>query len=197
MIHQKELVPLKKKITTIAERINEFQIKSETTMKEAVIILSQMNKYADSVKEKKELLTKPLNEALKNARKMFAPLEEVYEGAIEMLRSKMTVYQTAEVARKREEEQKIAARVAPGKGNLSLETAAKKMAEIALVEKEVATDAGLVQFREVKRFEVMEIGKVPFTHLIVDEKAVTKSMKEGIEIPGIRYYTEQIPINYR
>lgn len=197
MTTDKELVPLKKKITNIADRVNTFEIKSAEDMKDAVVILSQMNQYADSVKEKKELLTKPLNVALKAARAMFSPLEEVYEGAIELLRAKMTTFQTQEVARKREEEAKIASRVKEGRGNLSVETAVKKMAEIKQVEKEVATDAGLVQFREVKRFEVKDITLVPISFLMVNESMVTKAMKEGKEIDGIRYFTEQVPVNYR
>ena len=97
-MNNKELVPLKKKIEVVADRVSKFEIKTAVDLKEAVVVLSEMNKYADSVKEKKELITKPLNLALKNARAMFAPLEEIYESAIYMLRGKMTKYQTEQVA---------------------------------------------------------------------------------------------------
>ena len=193
----KSLVPLKKKIITIAEQVEKFEIVKADDLKVAVTLLSQLNKYADSVKEKKDLLTKPLNTALRAARAMFAPVEETYEGAIEILRLKMTKYQTEQVKIKQEAEQKIASRVKEGKGNLTLDTAVKKMAEIKQVEKEVATDVGLVQFREVKRFEVVNMGLLPIEYHLADEVAIAKLMKEGQEVAGVRYYTEQVPVNYR
>lgn len=194
-MNNKELVPLKKKIEVVADKVSKFEIKSADDLKEAVVVLSEMNKYADSVKEKKELITKPLNLALKNARAMFAPLEDIYESAIAMLRGKMTKYQTEHVAIKKAEEQKLADRVT--KGTLKIETAMKKIDEIVPVEKEVATDSGLVQFREVKRFEVVDISKLPIEYHMANEAMITKAMKEGKELLGVKYYTEQVPVNYR
>lgn len=196
-MNDKQLAPLRKKIETIAEQVEKFEIKSSDDMTEAVKVLSQMNQYADSVKEKKELLTKPLNTALKAARAMFDPLEDVYEGAIEMLRSKMTKWQTEQVRIKNEKELAIANRVKEGKGFLSVETAVKKMAQITPVEKEVATDQGLVQFREVKRYEVMDMTLLPMEFHMANDSLIGKAMKEGKELSGVRYYTEQVPVNYR
>lgn len=193
----KSLVPLKKKIATIAEQVDSFEIKSSKDLSQAVSILSELNRYSDSVKEKKELLTKPLNVALKAARAMFTPIEEVYEGAIEVLRSKMTKYQTAQVKAKQEAELAIASRVKEGKGNLTVDTAVKKISELKVVEKEIATDVGLVQFREVKRFEVIDMTLLPIEYHLSNDVLITKLMKEGKEVAGVRYYTEQIPINYR
>lgn len=197
MITNKELVPLKKKIQTVADRVSGFEITNEDTMKEAVIILSQMNSYADSVKEKKELLTKPLNEALKNARAMFKPLEETYEGAIEELRGKMTRYQTEQVRLQKAEEAKIVARVGEGRGKLSIETATKRMEAVKTVEKEVASEVGLVQFREVKRYEVVDIKVLPIEYHMANDKLIAQAMKDGKEIAGVKYWTEQVPVNYR
>jgi len=197
MITTKELVPLQKKVGALAEEVEGLEIKGAKDMEKAVIILSNINKYADSVKEKKETLTKPINTALKNIRAMFKPLEETYEGAVEMLRSKMSKYQTAEVARVRAEEAKIAELVGEGKGHLKISTAVKKIEELKTPEKEVATDAGLVQFREVKKFEIMDMVLLPIEYHTVNESLVTKAMKEGKELPGVRYYTEQVPVNYR
>lgn len=197
MTTKNELVPLQKKIVTVAEQVERFEIKVQEDMTKAVTLLSQLNKYADSVKEKKDLLTKPLNTALKAARAIFAPVEETYEGAIEMLREKMSRYQTEQVRIKKEKEDAIARRVKEGKGNLTVDTAVKKMSELKVVKKEVATDAGLVQFREVKRFEVMDITLLPIEYHLADEVMIAKLMKEGKEVAGVRYYTEQVPVNYR
>ncbi len=65
----KELVPLRKGISSVAMGVKDLEIKTSEDMKKAVDMLSQLNKYGDSVKVKKELLTKPLNLALKNGGK--------------------------------------------------------------------------------------------------------------------------------
>lgn len=197
MITTKELVPLKKKIETVAEKAKKIIIKDGKDMTDATVILSQMNGYMDSVKEKKELLTKPLNEALKNARGMFKPLEETYEEAIEMLREKMSFYQTQEVRMRLDEELKIATRVKEGKGNLSIATAVKKIEALPQINKEVATDAGLVQFREVKVLVILDPLLIPREYLTIDETKLLKDLKEGKTVAGATTETKQIPCNYR
>lgn len=192
----KELVPFVKKVSVLEVEVNSLEIKSPEDMKKATILLSNLNQYGDSVQEKKDKLTKPINESLKNIRDMFKPVE-IYKGMIETLRGKMSKYQTDETNRMRDEEAKIAARVGEGKGKLKIETAVKKMNEIEKVDKEVATDAGLVQFREVKKFRVPDISKLAIEYHMVDEKKIAEAMKNGIELIGVEYYTEQIPVNYR
>lgn len=138
-----------------------------------------------------------MNLALKNARELFKPLENPYEDAIEILRKKMSAYQTLKVKTEAEDKAKIANRIGEGKGKLKLETAVAKIEEIGVTEKNVSTDAGAVNFRTVKKFEVMDLTMVPVEYLEVNESLVTKVMKEGKELPGIRYYEEQVPVNYR
>jgi len=197
MIKTKQLVPFQKKVSALASQVASLEIVDATSMQTGVVILSNMNKYMDDVKEKKETLTKPINTALKNIRAMFKPLEETYQGAIEMLRSKMSTYQTAEVARVREEEAKIAARVKEGKGNLSIDTAVKKMEAIATPEKEVSTLAGLVQFRESKILKVLDINLIPKEYFNLDEARLLKDLKAGIQVAGATTETIQVPVNYR
>lgn len=193
----KELVPLKKKVITLSEQAESFQITNDKDLTKAVEILSNLNKMGDAIKEKKELITKPLNLALKNAREMFKPLENPYEEAIDILREKMSAYQTAKVKKENDAKAKIAARVGEGKGKLKIETAVEKIEEIGTADKNVSTEAGAVNFRTVKKFEVMDITMVPHEYLLPNESLITKVMKEGKELPGIRYYEEQVPVNFR
>lgn len=193
----KELIPLKKKIDVLANQATTIVIKNDDDLKIAVEILSQVNHYADTVKEKKELLTKPLNLALKNARAMFSPLEDVYTEATESLRAKMAQYQTLKVAERREEELKIANRVRDGKGGIKVETAVKKIEALKVVEKEVSTNAGLVQFRESKVLKILDINLIPREYLSVNESQLLKALKEGKNVEGATLETIQIPVNYR
>lgn len=191
------MVPLKKKIATIAEQVERLEIASGEDMKSAVTVLSTLNKYADSVKEKKELLTKPLNEALRNARKMFSPIEEVYEGAIEVLRRKMGEYQSRVVKERQEAELAIANRIKSGRGNLSVETAVKKIGELVSVEKEVSTLEGLVQFRSTQILNIVDNTLIPREYFVIDEEKVLIALKEGKIVPGAQIEIIQTPVNYR
>lgn len=193
----KQLTPLKKKIDTLALEARTLSINNQKDMEKATILLSNINKYVDSIKEQKETLTKPINTALKNIRTMFKPLEVTYEEAITVIRHQMTLYQTQAVLEARRAEDNIASRVKEGRGNLSLSKAVERLAEIDRPEKEVATDAGLVQFAEVKCFEVVDLSLLPITYHLPDEVAIRKAMKEGTELQGVRYWTEQQPRNYR
>ena len=195
--NNKQLVPLQKKINTLAEQAKNLTITSKEDMVKATTVLSNINKYVDSVKEQKETLTKPINVALKNIRSIFKPLEESYEEAIASIRLKMTSYQTKAIEDARAQENAITARVAPGKGNLSIDTAVKKISSIERPDKETSTDAGLVQFVETKRFEVIDLSSLPLQYHLPNEVEIRKAMKEGKELPGVRYWTEQVPRNFR
>jgi hypothetical protein len=186
----KSLIPFKKKVSELATQVESMEIGNAKELSQAVTVLSSINKYADSVKEQKEKLTRPINESLKNIRLMFKPLEESYEGAIKMLREKMSKYQTAEVARAKEEQAKIAL-------TEGIDTAIAKMNEIAVPDKSIETKAGTVQFREVKKFKVMDMTLLPIEYHLPDERSIQAKMKEGKELPGVKYYTEQMPVNYR
>lgn len=197
MITKKELVPLEKRVGSLASQVELIVISSSEDMKSAVSMLSQMNTYGDTVKAKKELLTKPLNEALKNARAMFKPIEDIYEGAIASLRSKMTLYQTLQVKLRKDEEMRIASRIGAGRGKLTIETAVKKIENIEEVVKEVATDAGLVQFRETRILKIVDEKLIPREYLHVNATKILKDLKEGKKVLGCEIEVIQVPANYR
>lgn len=193
----KEVKVLEKEITPFVKKAEGLVISDAKGMKSATEILSQMNKYADQVKEKKESVTKPLNAALKAARALFAPLEDKLESGISEIRSAMSSYQTEQKRIAKEEEDKIAARVGEGKGKLKVETAVKKMSEIDKPEDSVSSDSGMVKFKTVKKFKVMDVTILPHEYILADEVKIRKAMLAGIELPGVEYFTEEVPSNFR
>jgi hypothetical protein len=196
-INNKEIETLDKEMTPVVRQAVKLEISNSADMKSAVEILSTINKYADTVKEKKESITKPLTLAIKNTRLMFAPLESKLEEAIGSLRSSMTSYQTQLTRKAQEEEERIAARVGEGKGKIKVETAVKKMEEIEKPDAVVVTDEGLVKFREVKKFKIVDVSKIPLEFMMPNEVEIRKSMMLGVRIDGVEYYSEQVPYNTR
>lgn len=193
----KDITVFEKEIDPIASEAEVLTIVTQEDMAGAVTLLSNLNRSLDKITEEKEKVTKPLNEALKAERGRWKPFETKLESAISTIRSKMSSYQTESARLAKIEEEKIAARIAPGKGNLSMETATKKIDEIERADKSVATDAGLVKFRTDKKLKITDALIIPREYLVVDEKAVFEALKKGAAIPGAEIEEVQTPVNIR
>jgi len=166
-------------------------------MKEAVELLSRLNQFNDKIVAEKEKVTKPLNEALKAERARWKPVETVNEEAIEIVRGKMSAFQTAETKRQREEEARIAARVGEGKGKLKFETAIKKIDEVEKPDVQVNTESGMVKFREDKVLKIMDETFIPDEYWVLDEKKILSALKGGVNVPGAVLEIKMVPLNYR
>jgi len=117
--------------------------------------------------------------------------------AITIVRNVMTAYQTAMVKKQKEEENRIANRVGEGRGKLTAETAVRKLEAMEAVEENVSTDVGSVQFRNIRKFEVVDITLLPKDYILPNEMKIREAMKSFTHVPGVRYYEEQVPYNSR
>jgi len=166
-------------------------------MESAAVVLSTINKYRDEIKEKKESVTKPINEALKNIRSLFKPLEEKLDSSISLIRTEMTRYQTDEMKRVADEKSKIENRIGEGKGKIGFETAVKKIENIEKPEQNVNVSNGSVGFVKTRKFLVENVSLLPVEYVLPNEVLIRNAMKTGIELPGVRYYDEMVPRNTR
>ncbi len=194
----KELV-LKKEISPVVNEVTSITISSKEDMTNATTVLSQLNKFADSIKEEKEKLTKPINEALKEIRSRYKPIEDMLANGIMALKGKMSVYQTAQLAIQKKAEDKIAQQLADGKIK-KIETATKHISAIEVPEAKVSTDDGSASFKKIKKFEVMDIVVLANANaqaITPNEVYIRAQMNAGIELPGVRYFEELSVVNRR
>ena len=81
------------------------------------------------------------------------------------------------------------------------ETAISKLEALPVTEKEQSTSEGLVQFADVKCFEVINLAllthETGVEYILPNDTLIRKAMKEGRELPGVKYWTEKQPRNYR
>ena len=180
-------------VTPVIESMKVLEIKDEKSLTSATELLSQANKYLKALDEDKSKITKPLNDALKEVRARYKPLEVKLENLISSIRSSMSKYQTEQIRLQKIEEDKIAERVA--KGTLKVETGIAKMENLDKPVDKVNTSSGKISFKTVKKFEVVDLSQVPVEYHIANETAIRNAMVANIELPGVRYYTEQVPIN--
>lgn len=151
---------------------------------------------------RKESITKPLNEALKNTRDLFRPMEERVEGLLSKIKSTLTDYDTwvrEELDRKRE---KLEERVESGR--LTEGQAGAQVARTSL-----ALGAPNMPMRSVPTVLIYDEAIVPRKYWVVDEVLVRKDVKElteGREIPegeenalepikGVKVYKRRVAVN--
>jgi hypothetical protein len=191
---------IEKDIKDIMPRALTVSITDAESLKDATTELSKLNRLLDAVTEERERVTKPLNEALKAERARWKPYETKLDGAIASIRACMTAYQTKLASKRAEEVAKIASRVKEGSGNLSLDTASRKIAELAPVDAQIATEEGSITFKEVRKYEVMDVillSREGADYILPNDALIKEKMKEGKELQGVRYFSEQVPVNRR
>lgn len=187
---EKEIVVLKGQVSKLENQASEIKI---TTPEENVLATELKAKLKDiskQIKERKEAITKPLNQALKSARDLFAPLEEKFENADNIVGRKLLEYKRKIDEEARKKEEAIAKRVE--QGTLKIETAERKIDEIQRIDKTIKTDHGQVQFRKIKKMRIVDPNLIPDKYWVIDEVLLRKEVLAGVVVPGAEMYEEEI-----
>lgn len=196
-VEDKRIAVIQTELSPIVTKARGVVVTDEKSMQAASLMLSELNKKADMIEEEKQKVLKPLNEARTAEINRWKPVLSVLETATDHLRGTIGAWQTAEVKRVRAEELAIANRVGEGKGKLKVETAVKKIEEIETPQGQVATEAGLVKFREDKIVKITDEKLIPREYLVVDEKKLLEALKGGVAVPGAELDIKMTPVNFR
>lgn len=189
-VEKKELEVFKKEITTSSKTIVNLEIVDESSYKEAVTIGRTVQATLKKITARKEEITKPLNQAIKSTRELFAPLETTAKEIIESIKTKMIDYQREETKKAEEQKAKILDRVE--RGTMTAETAVRKLNEdIVAPEKTVTSDAGSATVIKRKAYRVVDKKLVPLDFMEVDMVKVKEAFKAGQPVHGIEEYEEQ------
>lgn len=182
-----EVIPSKEVKTLQAATLKQVDvveakvIRSQPDLDEAVAMLKGLKEVQKQVKEKKESVTKPLNEALKAARSLFEPMETALAAAEAKLKGRMLTYQ-ASLAKKVE---------------VAVEKAEEKIAEggsFAQAGKAVAKAAARVDAvptMTVKKVLVEDESKLPDAYWVIDQVKLRKDLLAGVVVPGAKIVEEQ------
>lgn len=189
MSENKELTVIKGQVSKLENQVQELVVDSPETYSQAVDLVSKLKETGSKIKDQKESITKPLNEALRNARGMFAPIEDSFEKAEALIKRKLLDYKRKVDEEARKKEEAIAKKVEAG--NMKLETAEKKLDNIQRVDNTTHGETGKVSIRKVKKVRIVNADLVPRAYLVVDEVLVRKDALSGIAIPGVEVYEEE------
>lgn len=178
----------------IIDEINDLVIKNDDDLERGVVLLSEINKINDRVDAEKSKIIKPLLLAISVERKRWKPIEDILKSPIESLRRKMSEYSTYKYNKNIDKQDKIKDSIL--NGEISLEKGIKKLEKIDNL-RVVSTESGSVKFRSIKRFEVVDITKLPSEYILPNEPKIREAMGNNIELDGVRYFIEQVPYNQR
>ena len=184
----KQIEPIKDSINQAVAEATSLVIKTNEDMPIATDLLGRIKSIGKKIKETKETITKPLNEALKNARSFFSPVESEYEKAEKIVKTKMLDFQRLETIKAAKKAETFVKKVEEGK--MTFEKASEKMNAVA-PKKVVETEHSTVQFRTVKEVVVTDESLVPREYLVLDMVKIRKVALAGVEIPGVKVEEKQ------
>ncbi|GEM_PF-2309931 len=184
-------------LSPVIQRASEIEIIDSKSLLEATELLSHLNRGLDASEEDRLKITGPINASLKEINARYKPFKESVSGLVASIRAKMGKYQQEVMRVQREEEERIAGRIGPGKGNLSMDSALKKLDAVEKAEKNVDSGNGSVVFVEVEKFEVEDFKLLPDEYKVANDTAIRLALKEGVRVAGVRYFKEQQVRNKR
>jgi len=179
----KELAPIRTQLSRAVEAASQITISNIEELTRATEMLAKVKTIGKQIAERKLSITAPLNEALKNARSLFAPIEAQWAEAERIIKDKMTAYQEKAIAQANARKAKIEQQVEAGK--MSFDKAADKIEAITPPTTTTAK-SGAVQFRTRKDVQIEDENKLPREYLLPDMVKIRKVALAGIEIPGVK-----------
>ena len=185
----KELVVLKTRVSTLEKQAESIVIDDQKDYTNAVDLVSKLKEAGSQIKAKKDSIIKPLLEATKQARDLFAPIEKQFANAESIIKTRLLTYKRRIDEEAAAKEVKIAARVESG--NIKLETGERKMAEIERVDNTTRGKVGQISIRKVKKVRITDESVLPRAYLKPDEVAIRRDALSGIAIPGVEVYEEE------
>lgn len=188
-IETKELSILKGQVSKLENQANAVAIETQEDYAKTADLISKLKETGNLLKIKKESITKPLNEALRNARNLFAPIEEQFEKAEIIIKSKILAYKRKVDEEARIKEARIAAQLESGR--IKLETAERKIETIDRIETTTRGKIGEIQVRKVKKVRIINAALIPREYLEPNMVAIRRDSLAGKAINGIEIYEEE------
>lgn len=187
---KKKLDP-KKALVILEQRLpKELQLEIKTG--DQLIIATQQRTHlfalTKEIGKKKGSILDPLNEAVKNVRALFKPIEIKAANQLARIGSAIDDYyleaQRKQEAKQRELEQKVES------GQITEKQAAKRLVKF---EEQQATD--LVKTRTIDVVVVEDENKVPDQYWVLDMVAVRRDALKGVKIPGVVVQPQTSSVN--
>jgi len=166
-------------------------VNSQPTFETAKEIMIKVKGVRKEVTEKKEAITKPLNEALKNTRALFKPIEDKLDLVEGWVKDQMLKYSQKLIAEQRKREEEALKKIEEATEN-DVEINTEKLAKSV---ERVAEKVEAIKTRKVKRLNIVDQEKIPRAYLVPDEAKIKQALLNGEKVAGCEIIEEEIAIN--
>ena len=160
-------------------------VSSKPTLEKAIDQLKEVKRVKKLIKEKKDSVIKPLNEALKNARALFKPSEDKIDTIESYLKDQTLKYNQKLLAEQKAREEEAQKKIEQGE---SFEKATKKV-------ENTTEKINTIRTRKVKKLRIIDANKIPIDYMIPNEREILAAWNKGLSISGTEVYEEEIPVN--
>ncbi|MFW9821399.1 MAG: hypothetical protein ACFFE4_00595 [Candidatus Thorarchaeota archaeon] len=216
LVISKEVETKIEKANFILDESKKFEIKSyEEYEKAAEDIKFAKNQIKELICDRKKI-TQPIDESKKAAMELFKKPIDFYEASVAILGNKMKSFKTEQdrILKEKQEKERLKREAEERKIKEKLEAKAQKAIEKGQIEKaeilkeqkeevfvpevilpsKPAAPEG-IHYRENWKHEIVDISLIPRGYLIPNEKmlaGIAKSTKGQLQIPGVKFYKEDI-----
>jgi hypothetical protein len=188
---------VKSQVNKAFDTVNTIKITNIDEYSNAVEIGGKLKKVSKMLTERKEEITKPMNEALKSARALFKPMEELLEKSELELKSKMLDFKNEERRLQIEAEKKESLALEKIKNDLNESKIDSVDADIAIsktikentvqvTEKTVRSETGAKATEKfITEYIVADKSKIPLNFLEPDMVKIKASFKADMPVAGV------------
>ena len=192
---------IKTETSAIVDKATEIaRVDSPEAEARAGEFLAQVKRRGKIMDEARTKLVKPLNDHVKMINAEFAKTLKPLTEAETLVKQGLTAYRNSEEVRKAaerrrelEDEAKQAVREGDTSTLAALTPAYKDTLEVA--PKAVVTKTGTMRYRKQTRWEISDMSLLPAEYWQPNEDKIAAEVKAGVEIPGVRIWTEEVPVN--
>lgn len=174
-------------------------VKDTESEARAAEFLKQIKIRIDIAEMARTKLVKPLRDHVKMIDAEFKKTTGPLEKADETVRCGMIAYRNSPAFKAAEERRKELEREgkrAAQEGDIDdLERISEEHRDASVAAPvKVETESGEARFRKIKRFEIVDLEKLPAAYWMPDEKKIKVAVDAGMVIDGVKTWTEEIPI---
>lgn len=165
------------------------KIKTEADMAHAREVLTSVMSFKKQLQAKKDAIVKPINEALRQIRALFAPVEEKIAKAEGSIKSAILMYNSEIQAKLAAKQAETAKKVEAGEMTIT-----KAAAQV----ERVAVKTAAIPTRKVKEIEIVDDAQIPDQYWVLDMVRIRKEAIFGNQqIPGVKVVEKEIIVGGR
>ena len=154
------------------------KIKTDKDMEHAREVLTSVMNFKKQLQLKKDSIVKPLNEALRQIRALFAPAEAKIAEAESGLKREILAYSNAMQAKVEAKQAEVAKKV---------ETGEMTMTKAAATLEKVTVKTEAIPTRKIKEIEIVDDNQIPDQYWVLDLVRIRKEAIFGnVQIPGVK-----------